>query len=486
MSPSPDRLSRRPLLRGVLLGCLAAGGVVGALWVGQTLRKELRGDPLAAYRNPVRGDLPETLGLRLTNVRVRRYRGRALQADFRMDAVDIEKNRQVFAMQGIRDGVYRPAEGGGVGKTAFRFAATGGRYNGFASLLQLEGRVRVEGDEFALASQGLAYDDKTKILRLSRGVAGVAYGGRVRAENVVYNVAKRSFTTGRTMWKGRIPARFLAQAGGDGAPASIGRSVWTVEAASTRGSGDTGYYTGATASDGEVIVKAPNVTLNKKTDVLVATGGVRYFSGGANFVASKATILRKERRALLEGNVRMLVKTKEDEAKGPKVEDLPPYKPLPPERVTAGQALPDPTAVDKVRSGKSVRDYPLVIVSSKVDYVYAKGRRLALITGEPQARQELGAGAWRQVWTNTARYDPERELLRLNGLKGKRDARLKNSVGDDLVADWFELSTAEGDDEYSGSGIRGVVTTSEDEVPKTDKGGKNGKGDGKAKPPPRR
>ena len=51
------------------------------------------------------------------------------------------------------------------------------------------------------------------------------------------------------------------------------------------------------------------------------------------------------------------------------------------------------------------------------------------------------------MWTNTARYDAENEILRLNGTKGKGDARLKNSIGDDLTANWFELSTAEGEDE---------------------------------------
>ena len=490
MSPS---LKRR--LRAGLLWSLGAAGVVGALWIGQTLRKELRGDPLAAYRNPVRGDLPEMVGLRLTNVRIRRWKGETLQADFQMRGVDVERNRQVFAMTGIHDGVYRGPVGEQGRTGEFRFAAAGGRFNGFSSLLELNGDVRVAGKEFELESQGLVYTERTRQLRLSRGVQGRALGGNVSAMNVSYDLAKEIFTTGPAMWKGKIPARFLAMAGGE-LPADFQRKVWDVKADFTTTKGNLSVLTRGTARDGEVIISAPKITIDNRTDNLVATGGVRYWSGGANFVADKATVVRREKRALLEGNVRMLVKTKADEAKGPVVEELPPYTALPPEKVKAGQALPDPKAADKVRSGKSVRDYPLVIVADKVDYIYAKGRRVANITGAPQARQELGDGAWRQVWTTTARYDQEKELLRLVGQKGGAEARLKNSIGDDLVADWFELSTAEGDDEYSGSAIRGVVTTSEDEVPKAGNktgekadGGKSGGGqaDGKGgrKPPPR-
>ena len=456
----------RPFRKLSFLALGLAGGVL-ALYGARIVRENLKGDPLAQFRAPRESEYPDNLGLRLTNVRVRRYVGKTVQTEFTVGRADVEKNRNVFALYGIKDGVHRHPKG------EFRFAAGNGRYNAYGNLLNLAGRVTLKSKDFDLASKRVDYDGQSKRLTALEGVRGKALGGVVRAERVAYDIEREAFTSGPAMWRGRPPAKYLASLG---LPASLQRSEWQVEGDSFRVLNGIEVYGNGTASDREQIIKAPKVTRDKKTDVIVATGGVRYWSGKANFVADKATIIRKEKRVVLEGNVRMLVKTKADEAKGPKVEELPPYTALPPDKVTAGKALPTPTQVEKVRSGKSVRDYPLVMVGAKVDYSYAKGSRLAIITGSPQARQELGEGAWRQVWTNTARYDAENEILRLNGTKGKGDARLKNSIGDDLTANWFELSTAEGEDEYSGEGIRGTVTTTEDEVP----------AGGGTKPPPRR
>lgn len=463
--------------RKALFFALGLAGGVLALYGARAVRDNLKGDPLAQFRAPRTSEYPDSLGLRLSNVRVRRYVGKRVEVQFVVSGVDVEKNRNVFALTGIHDGLYRHPKG------EFRFAAGSGRYNGYGSLLNLEGRVTVRSKDFDLASQKLEYNGQTKKLTVANRVSGTAFGGVVRADRVGYDVEKEIFTSGPSMWRGKIPARYLAQAGAAGTK----RSEWKVEGATFRGDKVSLYYSDATASDGEIIVKAPKVTIDRKTDVLVATGGVRYYSGRANFVSDKATVVRKEKRAILEGNVRMLVKPKSQEAAGPKVEEIPPYKALPPEKVVAGKDLPLPADIDRVRSGKSVRDYPLVMVGTKVDYTYAKGSRVAIVTGSPQARQELGSGAWRQVWTNTARYDAENEILRLNGTKGKGDAHLKNSIGDDLIANWFELSTAEGEDEYTGEGIRGVVTTTDEDAPKPGGTPPAGTGTGGGtKPPPAR
>lgn len=456
---------------------LGIAGGVGILYGGRAAVNTLKGDPLAAFRAPKTSPYPDELGLRLTNVRVRRYVGKRVDTQFTVGQVDIQKNRQVFTLYRIHDGVYRPADDGS-GEKGFRFAAGHGEYNGYASAMNLQDHVVLRGKEYDLASNALNYDGLQKTLKIDGSVRGTAWGGKVRAQHVAYDIDRKVFTSGPAMWAGRIPARYLAMAG---LPANFQRSEWNVEAQSTKAEKNTNLvvYGDATLSDKEVIIKAPRVVLDKKTDTIVATGGVRYWSGKANFVGDKVTIIRKEKRAVLEGNVRMLVKPKAGENDPPKVEEIPAYKARTAEEVVAGKALPKPSDVEIVRSGKTVRDYPLVMVGSKVDYTYAKGSRVAIITGSPQARQELGEGAWRQVWTNTARYDAENEILRLNGTKGKGDARLKNSIGDDLTANWFELSTGEGDDEYTGEGIKGVVITTDDEdLPQNGKGGAGAGGTG--------
>ena len=466
------------LFCNLVLGTLGLAGGVLILQGARSVRENLKGDPLASFRAPKTPLYPDSLGLRLTDVRVRRYVGTKIETEFKVAQVDVERNRNVFAMTGIHDGVYRPTDDK-TGDGGFRFAAGAGRYNGYMSHLDLQKRVTVKGKEYDLASNALTYDGIRKTLTIANSVRGTAWGGEVRAERVNYDVERKAFTSGPAMWRGKIPARYLASMG---LPASMQNTLWKVQTENqrTEQNGRVLVFNDVLLSDKDQIVKAAKAVWDKTTDTTVFTSDgktkVRYWSGKANCVADKVTILRREKRAILEGEVRMLVKTKAEEAEGPVVEDLPPYTALPPDKVAAGKALPKPTDIERVRSGKSVRDYPLVMVGTKVDYNYAKGSRLAVVTGSPQARQELSDGAWRQVWTNNARYDAENEILRLNGTKGKGDARMKNSVGDDLTANWFELSTAEGEDEYSGEAIRGVVTTTDDEdVPKN--------GAGKTPPP---
>jgi hypothetical protein len=90
-----------------------------------------------------------------------------------------------------------------------------------------------------------------------------------------------------------------------------------------------------------------------------------------------------------------------------------------------------------------------------------------VITGTPQARQDLPGGHWRQVWTTKAFYDGEKDLLRLVSGDGKKDTRVMSSLGDDLRATWLLVSTKEDDDSLSGEGVEGQVAVNEDEVPST-------------------
>ena len=53
-------------------------------------------------------------------------------------------------------------------------------------------------------------------------------------------------------------------------------------------------WTDASATDGEVLVKAPHLERVRKTDVLTATGKVYYFGEKANLICEKAVIYRKE------------------------------------------------------------------------------------------------------------------------------------------------------------------------------------------------
>jgi hypothetical protein len=177
--------------------------------------------------------------------------------------------------------------------------------------------------------------------------------------------------------------------------------------------------------------------------------------------------------------------------------EIPPFKPQVPDDIAKdrppappGKSDDEKKLDDEVRSGKTTRKYPILVLADKVEYWYAKGSRHAVITGSPQARQELAGGRWRYGWTHEAFYDGEKETLRMVSTEGKKDTRVKSSLGDDFVADTATVSTQEDNDEMSADGIVGDFYQEGDEIPSTggDKG-KTGtgtgdkKGGGDVKPP---
>ena len=84
-------------------------------------------------------------------------------------------------------------------------------------------------------------------------------------------------------------------------------------------------------------------------------------------------------------------------------------------------------------------------------------------------------------------YDGEKETLLLNSTPGKKDTHFKDSIGDDLLASNFTVSTKEDDDEYEGEGIVGSFHADDEDLPKKDQPNKDqAKPDDKktAAPPP--
>ena len=118
----------------------------------------------------------------------------------------------------------------------------------------------------------------------------------------------------------------------------------------------------------------------------------------------KVVVYRKDKRAVLSGNVRMLIKPKDEMEKQVKADrgEIPVFHPQVPAEVAAsaplqGQSQEDKDLDEEVRSGKTTRKYPTVVLATNIEYWYAKGNRHAIITGNPQATQSLAENRWRRV-----------------------------------------------------------------------------------------
>lgn len=448
---------------------LGAAILAGGRASYEFLVKFSRDDPFKALRARTVPGLSDQVGIQMRNVLMRHYSGPKLTLAARLGAITVSKDRMSFDLEQVSDGVYHDARG------TTRFSADRGNWNEGLRILTVNQNARIQNRDLNLRTSMLTFDQRSHTVRVPVPIKGVVKDGQTVVDNLTYNMETGAFKAGRSEWTGRLA--MLQEA----APQADERTPWHVIAASVVSAGkktNLVTYENGSATDGDVLVKGPHLEQNTKTDVLTATGRVFYYSAKADLIADKVVVYHREKRAVLTGNVIMLVKPKSAEVDyQPHEEPIPPFKPLDPNQVTY-QAHPTmthgPTQAEKdldtkLRSGDTARDVPCLVTATHIEYWYAKGDRHAKIDGAPQARQEFPEGRWRHIWTNHAFYDGEKETLLLESSPDKKDTRMKNSIGDDMLAKSFLVSTKEDDDAYSGSDMDGIYNAESDEVPDTKK-----------------
>lgn len=425
-------------------------GIVAGIYAYQGLVRLASLDPLASYRNA--GD--SAIAMRMSNVEIRQYSRANLVATALIDTVEVSRDRNVSWLKTIRNGQYRSENG-----RVIRFEAGEGVWNQLGQVFLVRKAVHAHNQDLNLKSDQLQYEARTGIVRLPGKVAGDFVGGKLDATNLAYHLPSGTFEIGPVTWVGKVKLQ-------DDVPAEKQNQLWTIKASgATRGANNVEIWKNAQATDGDVIVRAERIERNVKTDILVATGNVRYFSRDANMLAEKLTVFRKEKRAVAEGNISMLIKAEGDQKL--EVVEIAPLRPVVPESISVTRPpAPSPEERqldDEVRGSGNRRKYPTQVYAQRIEYWYRRGERRARITGSPQARQELPGGRWRQAWCAEAFYDREKETLKMMSA-GNKETRVKTSLGDDLRATWFLVSTKEGDDSWEAADLEGTVATDDDDL----------------------
>lgn len=460
----------QPLIsKRIIINSLSIVGVAtSGYFIYRYASKVIRQDPLESYKQVKEGELPDNVAIQSNDSTFRHFEDGKPQASCNVKVMQVAQNRQVYDFQGISNGkmVWKGA--------TYQFAANKGNWNGFNKKMFMSGDLKLKGAKFNLKSAELTYDENRRVFTIPKSVVGTAYGGKLEVASFVYEMDKEAFKSGKGRWVG-IPPEELT----DGVPLQGKRTAWDVEFEDVSHSKDLSIYTDAKAKDGEIIIKAPKVEVNEKTDVLTATGRVRYFGTQANMIADKVVVYRKEKRAVFSGNVTMLVKPKDKESEPASEVELSPLPPVVPDSISATRPpAPDDDQTNKkeeeIRNAKNLRQYPLNITANSIEYWYKKGERRAKITGNPQGRQELPDNGWRYVWANNAFYDGEKEILNLMSAPGSQDVILKNSLNDRLFGVSGVLSTKDGDDSYSFKKGKANITTKDEDIPNNDKGKKDG------------
>lgn len=452
--------SQYPRRRLLNLLWFALGGTGAVLLTLQGMYL-LQLDPFAKYR-PREPERADAIGIETYNVGFQVFDGQELVATCDVDKVAVRKDRQKYALEGIRNGKLKTKDG------EFGFESASAEYEQRSKVLSALKGARFWNADVDLNVDGFAYYRQVDRFKTVGKVAGKFYGGTLSAYNFIYTPSEKSASAGPVTWKGPLEDKL------QDSPIKSSR-VWEVSGKKTTWSGDTQTYIEGRGADGEIIVTADQIVYDRKTDIVTATGKVRYFSAKTNLTCEKAVIYRKEKRAVLSGNVTMLVKPKDQE----KLEEgtIPPFRPIVPDQIAAGRPAPPSLqqADEEVRKN-TIRKYPTQIWAERIEYWYARGSRRAVITGSPQARQDLPEGRWRHAWTKRAEFDAEAEKLKLISSDEKKDTRIKTSVGDDLLAKWLIVSTKEGaQDELEGEAVEGVVVSDDEDI--------NNRGTGRPPPP---
>ncbi|MBC8063815.1 MAG: hypothetical protein H7Y17_03230 [Chlorobia bacterium] len=403
---------------------------------------------------------PDQMGISLGKVHLVQYRGDKKVAEATVGKVFIPSDRSQFQLSQVHDAAYFAENGKKV-----HFSAPKAVWNATGRIMTADEGVRMWNADMDLRTAVFRINERQQTLYVPGRIAGTLSKGKLLANNLSYDISKQFAKFGPVSWDGNLALNLQD----DGAAV---RKQWKIDSAGGDISIKNGikHFTKGTATDFDIIVKADLIQHDEKTDVVTATGNVQYFSPKANVTCEKAVIYRKEKRAVLTGAVDMLVKPKDKQTKAV-IEEIPPFKPVVPKEIAEDRPAAPPTQAtgqgnpidDDVQNAKTLKNYPTAITAAKIEYWYAKGSRRAVITGSPQARQDLPEGRWRHMWAHEAFYDGETEFLTLKSRPGKADARAQTSVGDDIIAVSVVVSTKEDDDDLVDTGVKATVYGKSDE-----------------------
>ncbi|MBX3111274.1 MAG: hypothetical protein KF857_04630 [Fimbriimonadaceae bacterium] len=456
MSPFSNRSVR------FAAGAAVMAGAAWACWWGTVRLFSV--DPFADFRP---ANTPEQ-GIELGAFQLRSFIGGRLVAYASVKEATARRDRSILDLVGLTDGKLTSDSG-----DVYNFSATTATYGTFNKSLTAESGARIWNEHLDLGVPRFSYDGTSRVLRVDGAVSGRLEDGAMVAAGVTLDLAKQELLVNTFDWQGQAAA------------SGQGRQEWKIKGEKSHLTNDLWTSQNARAESSDTIAYGKSLSLDRKNDVLTITGDVRYYGTDANMTCDKVTIYRKEGRSVLEGNVHMLVKPETDNK--PVEVQIPPLAPVVPESIS--QSRPPAPATDAgksqedaVRDRENLRQYPAAVVADRIEYWYKKGSRRAVITGNPQARQELPGNHWRMVWANEAFYDGEKDRLKLVSREGKKDARIKNSLGDDLQCVDVLVSTKKGDDMMEASEPEGVVTVRDDETPEKPGGGSGGGTTGGAPP----
>jgi lipopolysaccharide export system protein LptA len=415
---------------------------VGIPLAFEGIRAVVAFDPFASYFGNWASPFGRNIGSVMEGVDVAVYDGSRRVVSFRAARLEVRRDKQHMQLENLTDGtVYRG------GKPAARFDAGLASYDAYSETVEILGGARIRSAEYDLRAEALTIDKARSVISVPKGLAGSFREGALSADSLRLDYSGGRSVATHVSWKGLVSVQ------GEGAKRR------TIQIRSEKmeftSKPDMEVHTNAEVSDGDAIMRSRKVTWDKEKDIVTLEGECEYYGPEAVMSAPRVVVYRKEKRVVSSGGVRFLVKPEREKGI---TSSLPPAQPvLPP-------GLSQPKPDDEVRGGKNARKYPVEVTCAHVEYFYAKDARRAVLSGAPKARQQMSAGAWRELNAPIAVYDEENDTLTLRGEPGTRDVKMTNSLGDKLSAETLVISTKEGNEKMTGTHIEGIMKVREEET----------------------
>lgn len=370
-------------------------------------------DPFARF-NPLyaQAGMGDTL-VRFTHIEVL-----ARQLDqplWRMQVMraDLSRDRQRWQLEGVQEAVLY-AEG----KPSWRLHARYATYEGASRYLQVF-NASLSSDTITLQCDLVSWQDHTRQLRCAGRIRGTLRDGEFAASSLHYlGSEQRIVAEGvRLLVRTDLQLANLLQTpatASNGAPARNTRRVEITFRRLEEQQGKTRIGEGLVIRDGDTTITADRAEQDIEAQIIRAQGNLRVTDPRVDITADRLTIELKEKRALLEGNVQIVVKPKEDTSAPPPAEES--------------------------RSLRTEMRQPVQITCDRAENLYQK--KVITLSGNLKMVQLLKeSGKTRTLTAQKAVYNSRTEQVQLVG-----EVHGVDEKGQEFTAPEMLVSVKEGDE----------------------------------------
>ncbi len=399
--------------RAAIPSALALVCIAGLAWCVHRLQQI---DPFARL-NPLYADAGMgNVIVRFTDIEVRARQLNRLLWRVKVKRADLSRDRQRWRLEGVQEAVLYDE-----GKPAWRLTAAQALYEGASRFLQVAD-ARLHGDPVQLTCSQASWREQTRELQCMGIIRGSLRDGEFTALALRYlGAEKRLVAEGvRLVMRTSLePIAFLEVAPSKQNTSEKQTKTRRVEVEFKRleeQQGKTRVGEGLTIRDGDTVMTADRAEQDIEAQIIRATGSLRVTDPRVELSADRLTIELKEKRAILEGNVKILVKPKQAE-----------------------EASEQPSS-EETRSLKTEMREPVQITCDRAENLYQK--KIITLTGNLKMVQMLKEnGKTRTLTAEKAVYNSRTEQVQLVGNVHGVDEK-----GQELTAPEILVSVKEGDE----------------------------------------